>query len=113
MVVSERRQLRLWAELGGAAAVGFAGVAVQRRHLRQIARDPEQQVLQEPPSGRPLGIRSADGTQIHAEVFGAEDAAQTFALGHGWTEMLSYWVYVTQYLVERGYRVVAYDLRGH
>lgn len=93
-------------------AAVLAGALVQRRHLRAIAEDPEQAVLAEPPSGRPIGVTSMDGTQLHAEVFGPEDGP-TFVLGHGWTEMLAYWTYVTQALVERGFRVVAYDLRGH
>ena len=59
-----------------------------------------------------LGVRSADGTQLHAELFGP-DSGQTIVLAHGWTEMLAYWVYVIRDLSARGLRVVAYDLRGH
>jgi pimeloyl-ACP methyl ester carboxylesterase len=84
----------------------------QRRHLRRIARDPEQAVLGEPPSGEPIGIRSADGTQLHAELFG-DRRGQTVVLAHGWTEMLAYWTYVISDLSSRGFRVIAYDLRGH
>jgi pimeloyl-ACP methyl ester carboxylesterase len=124
--VSDRRHRLAWAELGGAAALAVAGAAVQRRHLRRIAADPEQAILRSPPSGQPLAIRSADGTQLHAECFGGPDDAgpahageagsapgQTFVLAHGWTEMLLYWIYVIRELSERGFRVVAYDLRGH
>jgi pimeloyl-ACP methyl ester carboxylesterase len=56
-------------------------------------------------------VRSKDGTKLHAELFGPEDA-QTLVLAHGWTEMLVYWAYVIRDL-SPGFRIVAYDLRGH
>ena len=68
--------------------------------------------LRDPPSGRPLAIRSADGTMLHAEVFGPEDGT-TLVLAHGWTEMLDFWTYVIRDLTGKGFRAVAYDLRGH
>ncbi len=80
--------------------------------MRQIASDPEQERLRTPPTGREILARSADGTQLHAEEFGPSDG-QTVVLAHGWTETLQYWIYVTRALTERGFRVVAYDLRGH
>ncbi len=39
--------------------------------------------------------------------------AATFVLAHGWTEALRCWTYVIRELSTRGFRVVAYDLRGH
>ena len=80
--------------------------------MRRIANDPEREALGTPPRGRPRRVRSADGTGLHVEVFGPEDAA-TVVLAHGWTEALQYWVYVIKALSERGLRVVAYDQRGH
>lgn len=109
--MSGRRHRRHRLELGGTAAVALAGAALERRHLRRIVRDPEQARLASPPSGEPLAVRSADGTQLHAEVFGAGEL--TFVLAHGWTEMLSFWTYVIDELCSHGFRVVAYDLRGH
>ena len=94
------------------AAAGIGGAVVQRRHGRRIERDPESDALRDPPSGRALGIRSADGTMLHAEVFGPDDG-NTVVLAHGWTEMLDYWTYVIRDLTAKGFRVVAYDLRGH
>jgi pimeloyl-ACP methyl ester carboxylesterase len=94
------------------AAAGIGGAILQRRHGRRIEADPENAALVDPPSGRPLGVRSLDGTMLHAEVFGPEDGT-TVVLAHGWTEMLDYWAYVTRDLTARGLRVVAYDLRGH
>lgn len=94
------------------AAAGVGGALVQRRHGRRIEADPENAALVDPPSGRPLEIRSPDGTMLHAEVFGPDDGT-TVVLAHGWTEMLDYWTYVIADLTARGLRVVAYDLRGH
>jgi pimeloyl-ACP methyl ester carboxylesterase len=111
--MERRRKRELLAGAGALAIVGGA-VAAQRRHMRRIASDPEDAVLRHPPRGRPVSVRSPDGTQLHAEVFGGEsDDAQTIVLGHGWTEAIPYWTYVIKDLTAKGYRVVAYDLRGH
>lgn len=101
----------VWAGAGG-LMLGTAAAELQRRHMRRIAADPEQEALANPPDGRPLRVRSSDGTMLNAEAFGAEDAA-TFVLAHGWTETLCYWTYIIRGLCDRGFRVVAYDLRGH
>jgi pimeloyl-ACP methyl ester carboxylesterase len=109
VAMHERRSKAVWAGVAGLGALAAAG---QRRHMRRIGSDPEDAVLHDPPKGRILDVSSADGTILHAEIFGA-DAGQTLVLVHGWTEMLSYWTYVIRHLSERGFRVVAYDLRGH
>jgi pimeloyl-ACP methyl ester carboxylesterase len=102
------RTLTLSAAAGGTAA----GIALQRSHARKVAHDPDYVALRAPLGGRPLSIASADGTQLHAEVFGPADGA-TVVLAHGWTEQLSLWGPVIRELVARGLRPVAYDLRGH
>ncbi len=94
------------------SALAVAGAVEQRRHMRRIAADPASATLQEPPRGRPVTARSADGTELHAEVFGPDDG-ETVLLLHGWTETLAFWIYVTEELTRRGFRVVAMDLRGH
>jgi pimeloyl-ACP methyl ester carboxylesterase len=100
----------LWAGIGlGALAV--AGM-MQAAHMRRISDDPEHDPLGVPPEGRVRLVESADGTILHAEVFGPEDGA-TVVLAHGWTEALQYWIYVIRALSDRGIRVVAYDQRGH
>jgi pimeloyl-ACP methyl ester carboxylesterase len=102
----------LWgAATAGLGALG-AGIALQRRFKRQIADDPEQEVLANPPEGQPLEIRSPDGTVLRAELFGPEEGLPVI-LAHGWTEDLRYWIYQIRELSERGLRVVAYDHRGH
>jgi pimeloyl-ACP methyl ester carboxylesterase len=96
----------------GGIAVAIASAALlQRRHLRSIAADPADAVLRGHARGAELAVRSADGTWLHAEAFGPQDAP-TIVLVHGWTEALRLWTYVIAD-VSRDHRVVAYDLRGH
>jgi pimeloyl-ACP methyl ester carboxylesterase len=57
-------------------------------------------------------VRSADGTRLHARIFGPDDTP-TIVLAHGWTEALGFWSDVIANLSARGLRLVAYDLRGH
>jgi pimeloyl-ACP methyl ester carboxylesterase len=105
----------LAAGVGGLAGLAAGAVLTQRAHLRRIAADPANQRLSAPPGGRPLSARSADGTALHIECFGVEgaDSAPTVVLAHGWTEQLAYWTLVIEQLTARGFRVAAYDLRGH
>lgn len=93
-------------------ALAAAGAVEQRRHTRRIAADPASAALQDPPRGRPVTARSTDGTLLHAEVFG-DEGGDTVVLLHGWTEMLTFWIYVIEDLTRRGRRVVSVDLRGH
>lgn len=108
MAKPSRNQLIFGASAG--AVVGAA--ALQWRFNRSIAHDPAGEELQQPPSGTPVHAVSADGTRIYAESFGPEDGLPVI-LAHGWTENLSYWIYIIKALSGRDYRVVSYDLRGH
>jgi pimeloyl-ACP methyl ester carboxylesterase len=102
--------------VAGGAAVAAGAALVQRRHLRAIANDPLNLRLTAPVTGSSSSARSADGTNLHIEVFGEGSATEglpTFVLAHGWTEQLSYWTLVVERLTARGFRVAAYDLRGH
>jgi pimeloyl-ACP methyl ester carboxylesterase len=104
---------RIVAALGAGGLVA-AGAALQLRHARRIARDPARRALSEPPRGRLLTVRSADGTVLRAEAFGPERSdAATVVLAHGWTENRTYWIHQIRGLSAAGVRVVAYDLRGH
>jgi pimeloyl-ACP methyl ester carboxylesterase len=98
--------------LGGVAAAGLSAAAMERRHLRRIASDPENELLRNPPHGRELRVGSADGTNLHVEEFGPQEGP-TVVLAHGWTEAIPFWTFVIGELNERGLRVVAYDQRGH
>jgi pimeloyl-ACP methyl ester carboxylesterase len=91
----------------GPASAGVGELSYRRR----LSRDPEHRRLRHPLAGSPVWARSADGTRIYAEVFGPDDAP-SFVLAPGWTETLQYFDSMTRELVGRGFRVVAYDLRG-
>ncbi len=87
------------------------GLALQRSHMRHVAADPESDFLEHPPTGAPLRVHSADGTELHVEVFGS-DEKPTIVLVHGWTETLRYWALVIRKLLP-DFRIIAYDQRGH
>jgi pimeloyl-ACP methyl ester carboxylesterase len=107
-----RRNRWTWVSAAAGAAAVTEGIALQRRFRRRIAEDPERAALSQPPEGRPVQIRSPDGTVLHARLFGPEDG-DTVVLVHGWTESHQYWIYQIRDLTERGLRVIAWDLRGH
>lgn len=102
---------------GGLATVLAASAQAQRRLSRAIGSDPLRARLQDPPAGRPLSARSADGTNLHIELFEptapADATLPAIVLAHGWTEQLNYFTLVTERLTAAGHRVAAYDLRGH
>jgi pimeloyl-ACP methyl ester carboxylesterase len=102
------RRLTALAAAGGLAA----GLAIERRHLRRVAGDTDYARLSVPLGGLQRTVRSADGTRLHARIFGP-DGAPTLVLAHGWTEELRLWSDVITDLSARGLRLVAYDLRGH
>jgi pimeloyl-ACP methyl ester carboxylesterase len=110
--MGDSRSRWIWPAVAGATGALAAGVAAQRRFRQRIADDPEQAALSEPPRGRPESIKSADGTMLHAEAFGPDEAV-TVVLAHGWTESLAYWTYQIRALSQLGLRIIAYDLRGH
>jgi pimeloyl-ACP methyl ester carboxylesterase len=95
--------------LGAGGAAGAA--AALRRHRRRIAADPAHQQLFAPLHGERAQVTSADGTQLHAELFGPEDAPAIVLL-HGWTETLRLLTLQIREL-SKEFRVVAYDMRGH
>jgi pimeloyl-ACP methyl ester carboxylesterase len=113
---SHSREARWPNRLRGAAGLltlGGAGAAVaaELSYRRALARAPDRDLLRAPLHGATVPARSADATQLHAEVFGPSDAT-TFVLVPGWTEELQFYDLVTRGLLGRGFRVVVYDLRG-
>lgn len=67
-----------------------------------------------PPVVRPrqvLEVHSADGTRLHAEVFGPEDG-RPIVLAHGITCAIGIWGNQIAELA-KDHRVIAYDHRGH
>ncbi|MEU5758426.1 alpha/beta hydrolase [Nocardia sp. NPDC047648] len=61
--------------------------------------------------GRPLDVRSADGTRIHAEAFGPEDGYPV-VLAHGFCCSIRFWAHQITAL-SATHRVIAFDHRGH
>lgn len=68
-------------------------------------------VLDEMPPGRPVDVRSPDGTRLHTEVFGPEHG-YPIVLSHGITCAIRVWANQIVDLA-RDHRVIAYDHRGH
>lgn len=106
----QRRGLLAAGALTTAALVAWWEVQ-RRRDLRELEADPEHRFLSSPPEGRPVPVHADDGTCLHAEVFGPDDAP-TIVFVHGWTCSLRFWAYQLAALSE-SHRVVAFDLRGH
>lgn len=104
-----RRRLIATAGLAGTSLGSLAMADVLDR--RRVKADPEWERLQAPPEGRQLTIAGAGGTQLNAEVYGAEDAP-TIVLVHGWICALRFWRLQVQDLMQ-DHRVVTFDLRGH
>jgi pimeloyl-ACP methyl ester carboxylesterase len=109
-----RRRLIGAAAFAGAAAGSIAlGVVAKRRALADV--DPvegtEWADLHRPIDGRATAVTAADGTRLHAEVLGPDDAP-TIVLAHGYALSQHAWHHQRRALSGR-YRVVAYDQRGH
>lgn len=68
-------------------------------------------VLDAMPEGRPVNVRSTDGTRIYTEVFGPADG-YPIVLAHGITCAIRVWANQISDLAA-DYRVIAYDHRGH
>lgn len=99
----------------GAGVLGLAGAGVSELSYRKrLAKDPEHQRFANTLKGGPVAARSADGTLLHAEVFepATGSSAPTIILAPGWTETLYLYDSVTRDLLDHGFRVVGYDLRG-
>lgn len=97
--------------LGLLALAAGAWEAQRRADRTRVRADPERAALAAPLEGRAVPVVARDGTRLHAEVFGPEDAP-TVLLVHGWTCAIRFWKRQIQAL-SRDHRVVAYDLRGH
>jgi hypothetical protein len=83
---------RTIAALAAGATVLAGFEALRRRDLRAVAADPARADLAVQLEGLPRTVRSADGTRLHVEVFGPEDAP-SIVLIHGWVEAIRLWSY--------------------
>ncbi|MBW1604420.1 alpha/beta hydrolase [Streptomyces sp. JJ66] len=65
-----------------------------------------------PAPTREREVISSAGARLHVAEHGPDDGP-TVVLVHGWTCSVAFWAPVIRRLVADGYRVIAYDQRGH
>lgn len=95
-----------------AALGGLTALLLRRTHRRIVANpDPAPPgVIGTDPPGRTRWIDRPDGTRIRVVEAGE---GPTVVLAHGFGVSIMAWSLVQPALVEAGYRVVAFDWRGH
>lgn len=99
----------------GVGALGAGAVAglVSRHH----ALAPETGESYEPVPCVVHTIAADDGVRLHVEVSEPDDPSwrerPTIVLCHGYTLSAKSWIFVRRLLAAAGYRVVAWDQRGH
>mgnify|MGYP001341828660 CR=1 FL=1 len=82
------------------------------RTRRRAGRGPVTSGRYAPPEpARTLTVESRDGTPLHVELHGPDDAPAVL-LVHGWTCSTAVWAAQVRALAA-DHRVIAYDLRGH
>lgn len=95
------------------AAVGGAGYLAARREAARIRALPDRYPearLRRDPSGEEVSILRPDGTRIRAITAGN---GTPVVLAHGYGSSVREWTIVWDMLAEAGYRVIAFDQRGH
>lgn len=115
MVMTKLTHRMGWIFLAGGlvVAAGLGHLTAQRIAIKiQDTPDPYtvDQLTQEP-QGETIFIRCDDGTMLRALVGGGGD--RTVVLAHGYSASLLEWNLVWPLLVDAGYRVIAFDQRGH
>ena len=99
--------------LGAAGAVGGGVVLGARSAVTRIEARPDPvplERLRREPVGDERVVARPDGTKLHVVVAGD---GPTVVLAHGVELTVVEWSLVWDMLVEHGYRVVAFDQRGH
>ena len=94
------------------AAAAAAALAARRRAaaIRQGSDPYPYEMLSAEPRGETLTVERPDGTRIRAVVAGE---GPTVFLAHGIYMSVIEWSVLWDMLLARGYRVVAFDQRGH
>lgn len=105
-----RRPLAARAVLGAAAvgAAGLGALAYRRHTAPPLVPVPEPTL-----PGRPVALRSPDGTTLAAHVVAPASARAAVVFVHGWTMGSRFWHHQLEAMEADGLHVVAYDQRGH
>lgn len=94
-----------------AGALGWGGI---RALVGWIERNPDpftrEELLAEP-QGEQITITRPDGTVLHALTSGGLGPPVVFV--HGYTGSVDEWNFAWDKLVSKGFRVIAFDQRGH
>ncbi len=101
------------AGLGLIAAAAAGGALAARGEVRRIRGFPDRVALEDllrESSGDDLTVQRPDGTRLRVRVAGT---GPTVVLAHGIALTLGEWNLVADLLLADGYRVVAFDARGH
>lgn len=96
-----------------AAAAGAGATLAARKQASTIRSNPDPypyEVLSVEPVGQTTWVDRPDGTRLRVITAGS---GPTVVLAHGFAVTLIEWNVVATMLLERGYRVVAFDQRGH
>ncbi len=94
-----------------AAAVGAALAAwAEARRIRTFPDRVALEDLLREPTGDDVVVQRPDGTRLRVRVAGT---GPTVVLAHGIALTLGEWNLVSELLLADGYRVVAFDARGH
>ena len=67
----------------------------------------------QPLSGTERVITSTDGTKISTVAMGSDTSDKVVVLAHGYAVDMHCWNIIATDLVQRGYKVIAFDQRGH
>ncbi len=96
-----------------AGATGLLGWGAARAMVARIRQNPDpfpRERLIAEPNGEQVLITRPDGTVLHALVAGQ---GPSVILVHGYTARILEWNFVWDELQARGFRVIAFDQRGH
>ena len=94
-------------------AAGAVAVVGARRQVHAIASSPDPypyELVSKEPVGETTFVERPDGTRIRVVSAGT---GPTVVLAHGIYMSVIEWTVLWDLLLERGYRVVAFDQRGH
>lgn len=110
-----RRAIVTVGAAGTAAGLAGLGALAARRAAARIRRTPDRVPLERlgrEPRGREAPLARPDGTRLRVVTAGPPDAPPV-VLAHGIALQLREWNLVWERLLAEGFRVVAFDQRGH